>query len=80
MKVFYTCNGCHYEGAVVVPARETVNNSIQEWMDHVSRVVQLDHTYQRPRCKENKVDLKIPLSNEEGAWIGKEVEPVKEDK
>jgi UDP-galactopyranose mutase len=71
LRIYYKCEGCKHRGGVQVVARKE-NENVVDWIQRVSRLVQFDHNVISPRCAMQKVDMAIPLDQDDpNSFIGK---------
>lgn len=77
--VKYSCHYCKVVDAQCeVPARDTAEQDVREWMNRVLHIIALDHRSHYPECKTTHLaNLKIPLVDLEGneaEFIGQQLE------
>lgn len=71
IKVMYTCHGCGLiDQPIEVEERREGEGPVQ-FVERVGCVAGADHRKHSPLCRSGLVDLKIPLSKEENAPLGK---------
>jgi hypothetical protein len=77
--VKYSCPQCGIKGREVqVPARDTAEADVTDWMNRTIRIVGEDHLLVSPVCRtSNLTDLMFPLKNvdgQEAEFIGQQIE------
>jgi DNA-directed RNA polymerase subunit RPC12/RpoP len=69
IEVLYNCNECKVEKRPVsVPARESLEVDVVEWVHSSIELCGLDHLVISPYCGSRRLDMMIPMSEEK--WIG----------
>ena len=74
VKVKFSCNTCGIrQQEVLVPARQD-KDDLKDWLDATRLAVEVHHQVLSGECASDKVDLMIPVENEDPkAWIGREM-------
>lgn len=69
--VEYTCHECGIKWKTVNIPERPKDQDVVDWVQNVvMRRITSDHMFTSPRCKEIRVDVKIPLATKKGAYIG----------
>jgi hypothetical protein len=77
--VMYSCEECGVVDAKCeVPARDTEDEDVRDWMNRLIYIVSADHRSLHPKCKTKKlINLKIPLKGKDGPeaeFIGQQID------
>lgn len=67
--VVFSCRKCGLTDEVVTVEGRRSDEDILAWMNKVRRAVYIQHTMRKMGCDNDKVDLVIPVPNE-NEWIG----------
>jgi len=75
--IFYVCHKCTTVSKELrVTAREKNDADVVKWMQSVSRIIQLDHTFNNPGCIDPECVLLMPVLKGSGErWVGMPCEP-----
>lgn len=71
--VKYECKVCNASRDVQVPARETIDQPVTDWVKSVAGHCGADHERHSPRCKSRHVDLRIP-NPDNAEFVGQQIE------
>jgi hypothetical protein len=70
--VFYSCKGCgSIDVPVEVPARESPDRDIVEYINNVRVRVSHHHFTKHLLCEAKSFELKIPDDGDDNGWIGR---------
>lgn len=75
IEVLFTCEQCGLLAVpVLVPARTSPKEDVKHYVEQViGGAISATHRKLSPNCTARRMtNVKIPIANEEGAWIGKQ--------